>query len=386
MNQALKHWREAATLILAARNGNTVLNRTPLPLLEEKSPSWPLKSAYDYEVLLLKRSKTSSFMPSAHVFPGGLIDSSDFSSEWIEVFSNYKKSPHFGLGLVKQHPSSRAPIFATDRTSFGSPIPGEVAFRICAIRETFEESGILLVLPKGSERTPSQEVTKTVHFDDHQLSAWRLRIQENPSQFIHMCQELHCMPNIWALHEWSNWLTPVTGRSVMSRRYDTAFFMCCLQDQPHTLDDQKEVTSFQWSTPTEIIENFQSQNLWIAPPQGYELSRMARLPSLRELHQFSVDRALEGCERLMPMVIVTSDRYIQILPGDELYPEEPDLTGKKEFVLSPDVLLKSGSRLHRIEHRDRHTMNIYVNIEPKYKHIHPLTVKLNNRTKCWSQL
>ncbi|XP_078527658.1 acyl-coenzyme A diphosphatase NUDT19-like [Lissotriton helveticus] len=244
MNQALKHWREAATLIVAARNGNTVFKRAPLPFLEEKGPSWPLKSAYDYEVLLLKRSKTSSYMPSAYVFPGGCIDSSDFSSEWIEVFSNYKKSPNFGLGLVKQDPRSRPPIFATDRMMFGSPIPGEVAFRICAIRETFEESGILLVLPKGSERTPSQELTKTVHFDDYQLSAWRLRIQENPSHFIQMCQELHCLPNIWALHEWSNYLTPVTGRSVMRRRYDTAFFMCCLQDLPHTLEDQKEVTSF----------------------------------------------------------------------------------------------------------------------------------------------
>ncbi|KAJ1082849.1 hypothetical protein NDU88_003014 [Pleurodeles waltl] len=386
MNQALKHWREAATLILAARNGNTALKKTPLRHLEEKGPSWPLRRAYDYEVLLLKRSKTSSFMPNAHVFPGGLIDSSDFSSEWIEVFSNYKKSPNFGLGLVKQHPSTRAPIFATDRTKFGSPIPGEVAFRICAIRETFEESGILLVLPKDSEITPTQEVTRAVHLDDDKISTWRLRIQENPSQFIQMCHELHCMPNIWALHEWSNWLTPVSGRSVMTRRYDTAFFMCCLQDRPYTLDDQKEVTSFQWSTPSEIIANYQSQNIWIAPPQLYELSRMARLPSLLKLHQFSVDRALEGCERWMSLVIATPDQYIQILPGDELYPEEPDLTGEKKFVLSPDVLLKSVRRLHRIEHRDLHSMNIYVNIQPKYKHINPLTVNLNNCTGCYSQL
>ncbi|XP_069495157.1 acyl-coenzyme A diphosphatase NUDT19 [Ambystoma mexicanum] len=383
MNPMLKHWREAATLILAAniRTGNRVLKNN-LP----QTKGWPQNIDFDYDVLLLKRSQTSSFMPNAFVFPGGLVDPSDFSSEWMEVFAHHKEKPNFGLGLVKQHSTTRAPIFATDRATFGSPIPGEVAFRICAIRETFEESGVLLVVSDIFKPNVNHGLTKMMHFDTKEISTWRLKVQETPAKFIEMCQELNCMPNIWALHEWSNWLTPVSGRTVLSRRYDTAFYICCLADQPYTIDDQKEVTSFKWSTPSEVIENYESQKIWIAPPQYYELSRMARLPSLQELYQFCLDRALEGCERWMPFVVPAEDRYIQILPGDELYPEEPDWTGEKENVLAPDDLLKRSSKMNRVVHWGPYNMIIHANIEQKYKHIHPLIGNLYNHLDCSCKL
>lgn len=264
MNTNLKHWKEAATLILAAgqRLGPDGLSpRTPLavtsgsPLGSSHGRSYlPHKSCFDYDVLLLKRSSKSGFMPNAYVFPGGMVDSSDFSSEWLDIFKSFRNSPSFGLRRVKQPLETRPPIFATDRLKLGSPIPGEVAFRICALRETFEESGVLLVVSKREERGLLKSIetghasgqglpNKANELCINELSKWRTLVNQNPSNFIRMCRELEVLPNIWALHEWSNWLTPL-GRNT-ERRYDTAFFICCLQETPHTLQDEKEIVRFQ---------------------------------------------------------------------------------------------------------------------------------------------
>ncbi|KAM7406331.1 hypothetical protein PAMP_000714 [Pampus punctatissimus] len=326
MNTTLKHWKEAATLILAAGHklgADSLSSRTPLSGSYGGS-HLPHKSSFDYDVLLLKRSSKSGFMPNAYVFPGGMVDSSDFSSEWLDIFKSFRNSPNFGLRSVKQSAESRPPIFATDRLKLGSPIPGEVAFRICALRETFEESGLLLVVSKTEEKSlleSTEEKCTTdqiLHYKANELCSselkkWRALVNQNPSNFIRMCRELEVLPNIWALYEWGNWLTP-SGRYGVSR-FDTAFFICCLQEIPHTLQDQKEIVHFQWSTPSEVLQSYQARELWIAPPQFYELSRMCRFPLLNDLHNFSSQRATEGCEQWLPVVVLKDEHYISLLPG-----------------------------------------------------------------------
>lgn len=263
MNTALKHWKEAATVILAAgtkykRSVESLWRETPALGSDLPNQNPLLKPAFDYEVLLLKRSGKSGFMPNAYVFPGGLVDPSDFSSEWLEVFKAFRHLPQFGIATVKQPRETRPPIFATDRKQLGSPIPGDVAFRICAVRETFEESGVLLVVPSEKADTLSTDHHAGVNdtsdncatrlaltalsdrWDKSLIAEWRSLVLENPCNFILMCRELECLPNIWALHEWGNWLTP-TGGSPQQRRYDTAFYLCCLKDIPDTLQDQKEI-------------------------------------------------------------------------------------------------------------------------------------------------
>ncbi|KAM6058158.1 acyl-coenzyme A diphosphatase NUDT19 [Chlamydotis macqueenii] len=368
MNSRLRHWREAATLLLAAG--------TPARL-----PRSPL-GAFDYELLLLQRSSRSGFMPSAHVFPGGLVEAADFSADWLGLLPAL---PQCGLGLVKPPPlgSSRAPLFATDRERLGSPLPGEVAFRICAIRETFEEAGILLLAPgrgpaaAGSEPPPTLPAERLLSAAE--LSEWRRRVQEDPACFLQLCRHLRCVPNIWALHEWSNWLTPVSRTGGGGRRYDTAFYLCCLEKQPpRTSQDDREVTAFLWASPPKAIEHFKSQEIWFAPPQFYELCRLCNFSSLRELHKFSSDRALEGCERWLPVTLTASDGYMQLLPGDELYPEDPDYTGEKKIIMSTDKkvedLMKEGSMFHRIVIKNLNSFAVYVNIEAKYKHMNPLMI------------
>ncbi|NXH20382.1 NUD19 protein, partial [Bucco capensis] len=134
----------------------------------------------------------------------------------------------------------------------------------------------------------------------------------------------------------------------------------------------------QWSSPPEAIECFKSQEIWIAPPQFYELCRLCNFSSLCELHNFSSDRALEGCERWMPVTLNASDGSIHLLPGDELYPEDPDYTGEKKINMSTDKkigdLMKEGSVFHRMVMKNINNFAIYVNVQAKYKHMNPLMI------------
>ncbi|RVE74726.1 hypothetical protein OJAV_G00024730 [Oryzias javanicus] len=376
MNTALKHWREAATLILAAGHrlgADTLSSRTPLSVSPPSGSSsarahLPLSSRFDYDVLLLKRSAKSGFMPNAYVFPGGALDSSDFSSDWLDVFSSFSNSPNFGLRESKQLVETRPAIFATDRLKLGSPIPGEVALRICALRETFEESGVLLVLPKTEvaslEQPYHSKPYKVPQFSESELSQWRTLVNQNPTNFIRMCRELEVLPNIWALHEWANWLTPVARYG--QRRFDTAFFLCCLQETPHTIQDEKEIVHFQWSTPSEILQSYQQRQMWIAPPQFYELSRMCCLPRLDDLHSFAYQRAIEGCEQWLPVTFLENEHYISLLPGDKQYPQ--DTSGLTEADRTPE----NGSALHRMRIEDSYTTTLQITIKPKYKHLLPV--------------
>ncbi|AWP01802.1 putative nucleoside diphosphate-linked moiety X motif 19 mitochondrial [Scophthalmus maximus] len=393
MNTNLKHWREAATLILAAgrRLGAGMLpSRTPesaaagSPVADSCGRSHlPPSAAFDYRTLLLKRSSKSGYMPSAYVFPGGKVDSSDFSSDWLDIFESFADFPNFGLRCVRQPAGTRPPIFATDRRELGSPVPGEVALRICALRETFEESGVLLTVPKPEEgrlikgigdrgATDRARHCEVNGMHSGELHRWRSLVIQNPSNFARMCRELEVLPNIWALHEWSNWLTP--ERKDLATRFDTAFFLCCLQETPQTLQDRKEIERFQWSTPSEVLQSFQAQELFIPPPQFYELSRLCRFPSLNDLHNFASQRATKGCERWMPIFSIEDDQHISLIPGDKLYPLG---TSEKTQVEGP----LDDSALHRMVFSNPYTINLQITIKPKFNHLLPVLEPASSKSQ-----
>ena len=70
----------------------------------------------------------------------------------------------------------------------------DVGFRINAIRECFEETGILLHL-SIDEKVKAEEIAK-----------WRPIVHSDASQFLPMCRQLKIVPDVWSLVEWSDWL------------------------------------------------------------------------------------------------------------------------------------------------------------------------------------
>lgn len=108
---------------------------------------------FDYNVLLLKRSKNMKSWPGLHVFPGGKLDEPyDTTYKWLDVFFDAKKTV-----TIKSEPTLLRRLFKgfINENSIGNSLeynnnqrtfqlPNELSYRLCAIRETFEETGKFL--------------------------------------------------------------------------------------------------------------------------------------------------------------------------------------------------------------------------------------------------
>ncbi|XP_052061517.1 acyl-coenzyme A diphosphatase NUDT19-like [Mytilus californianus] len=334
MATILKHWREAATLIIAAKSKN-------------------IANKYSYEILMLKRSGKSKFMPSLSVFPGGVAEDADFSPEWVDVFSSLGNDVWSQTFAHFAKVGKGPPMFSRQRDDHYSKIPSEVAFRICAIRETFEECGILLTRSSNDNKihtlTESSSISKnygkTGNIAISDFETWREKVDKDATQFIKMCQEFDMVPDIWSLTEWSNWLTPVSLARRSSgtdegskRRYDTAFFLCLLDTVPDAMHDDKETVHLQWSPPDELIKSHLESKVKLAPPQIYEICRFLNFKDMEELNEFCLTRIDKRVTRNFPVPAICDDGIFVLYPGDDLYPEDPDVYGAKEPLIIQETL------------------------------------------------
>ena len=159
-------WREASTLIivthtsLAQKIAPSTDGDQKIIVISEFEPSIDddklSSSSYDdsdYRILEVKRSSSSSFMASAHVFPGGAIEKSDFSPKWWQIFSQFgldkkKLTEQMKIRIPGARPSIlEEPLIVKSMKDTGQwtedHLSPDIAFRIAAIRETFEETGKL---------------------------------------------------------------------------------------------------------------------------------------------------------------------------------------------------------------------------------------------------
>lgn len=104
---------------------------------------------FDYNVFLLKRSRNMRSWPGAHVFPGGVIDDKiDTTTRWLDILLDSQSSSKLKENLSLSNTYFKAFInnnsmgSATNQKNFAAlKLPNEIAYRLCAIRETFEETG-----------------------------------------------------------------------------------------------------------------------------------------------------------------------------------------------------------------------------------------------------
>ncbi|XP_008054829.1 nucleoside diphosphate-linked moiety X motif 19 [Carlito syrichta] len=128
----------------------------------------------------------------------------------------------------------------------------------------------------------------------------------------------------------------------------------------------------QWLSPSEATESFFSKDIWLAPPQFYEIRRLENFASLSDLHKFCLDRVLEGVERWLPITLVTADGMLQLLPGDDLYLEDSNyLENFMSTEKKIEEIMKEGKKFHRVVIRNRHLYDIHVTVQSKYKHVYP---------------
>ena len=112
-----------------------------------------------------------------YVFPGGLIEKhADFSNDWMELFKQSFVKFGTDFTTLVNIKGPRPPVLKKSTTD----VPREVAFRICAIRETFEESGVLLL--KSFSDVHQGEISMDI------IQNWKKRVHQDPNEFLVLCR------------------------------------------------------------------------------------------------------------------------------------------------------------------------------------------------------
>ena len=259
-----------------------------------------------FQVYLLRRRDGAGFMPGTHVFPGGIVDPEDYGSDpWANhldmVFD------HIGQSLGAHTLSARDIL----------------PFIVAAIRETFEEAGVLLA---------SGEQSRIRDLDA--LLDQRRRDQLGPGWLRTHLREKGGKLAVSRLHRWSHWITPPP----MKRRFDTRFFLAPMPENQTCRPDQKETTHGRWITPRDALAGNLSGEIPLSPPTLVTLHDLQRFPSLESLMTAASHR-LWGSP-IEPRVIPLERGVMIIEPWDPMY-EEDTIRIKKSaleaYLLGPEV-------------------------------------------------
>lgn len=114
-----------------------------------------------------------------------MTDNADFSPEWKEIYAQNTEWQST-LDSLPKSLDAHPPIYIRPRNA---AIPPEIGFRICAIRETFEESGVLLLKKNNSPIKNSMALYgNNLSLAVSELQKWRKIVHEDASQFLRLCR------------------------------------------------------------------------------------------------------------------------------------------------------------------------------------------------------
>jgi len=248
------------------------------------------------ETLMLQRNFESAFVPGVHVFPGGTLDEEDDSP---------------ALHAYCDGPDDAA---ASRMLGMGK---GGLAYWIAAIRELFEEAGVLLAREPGGALVSLADEPKAAR-----LRRARKEAESGARSFgsIVAAEELRLAAD--QLTYFSRWITPEGA----VRRYDTRFFYAVAPADQVAEHDNREAIAHEWARPADLLEREARGECKMRTPTSHTLRRFAAFDTVAALAA-SVQIADEP-QAITPRV-ARSGRVV--VPGEPGYEEAASAEGRGEW-------------------------------------------------------
>lgn len=195
------------------------------------------------ETLFILRSSNLEFVPRAQVFPGGRIDDDDASPLWDKLSDVSQVTATETMGVA---------------TAAGFP---SRAFMVGAIREVFEETGVLLgVDPHGLSK----------------LSRHREALRRGRVEFSRLIEESGLHLGLGGLVPFARRITPKGPH----KRYDTFFFAASAPPDAHAEAAPDEVSSLEWVRPMVALSRADTERAYILPPTRTALMILDGCPTV----------------------------------------------------------------------------------------------------------
>jgi 8-oxo-dGTP pyrophosphatase MutT (NUDIX family) len=230
------------------------------------------------EVFLVKRHIKSNVLGGAFVFPGGKVDKLD---------AELDTALHIDQPLLDLHTALNEPDI-DHATAAG--------LYIAAVREVFEESGVLFAHGAGlAHASRATGMLRQGHAFAAVLAGMQLRLQTS------------------SLTPWSRWITPITP-SVMNKRFDTRFFVAAVPAGQVAVHDNFEATESVWLRPRAALEQHRDGLIEMAPPQIMTLAHLSRFEDVQAAMAFARSRVPPV---IQPHAIDIDGTRVICYPGDE---------------------------------------------------------------------
>jgi 8-oxo-dGTP pyrophosphatase MutT (NUDIX family) len=249
-----------------------------------------------FEVLMMQRNFKSVFMPGMHVFPGGAVDRHDSSAEIAALCT----------GLDDVVASRKLGI---ER--------GGLAYWVAAIRESFEEAGILLACNDRGDIVTLDDAVRAQRFH-----AYRSRVEHGEHPLSDMLRNEGLQLPLHHMTYFSHWITPLGA----PRRYDTRFFVAAAPEAQQPLHDNRETINHVWVRPAAALDKNKQKQFDMRTPTVHTLRLFAEHDNVVSL--------IKGLQALgdIPVIeprIAKSGR--RVLPGDPEYEAAGTAAGRGRF-------------------------------------------------------
>lgn len=252
-----------------------------------------------FQIYLLQRNAKSSFMGGLYVFPGGVLDPED-----RDLFT-WRRRVDSGAAEVLR------------RLGGGIAYEEVLAYGVAAVRETFEEAGVLLARP---EKDPAESDARDRACDRFN-GGFREKIVSEKRLLAFR-----------RLHRWAHWVTPQR----MKRRYDTRFFLSVLPPGQQCRPDRREMVRGVWLGPREGLAANMEGRIPLSPPTLISLQELAGFRKMAELENALASRGWGAA--LHPRLVPLNKGALIIEPWDPAYRREiapPDERALEAALLPP---------------------------------------------------
>ena len=230
---------------LATRLADLAAGRITPAAARDAATVMVLRSAPDggpgVEVLMLRRTAAMKFAPGAYVFPGGSVDPADYGAE---VGWQGPTAAEFGDRLGASPEVARALVCA-------------------AVRETFEESGVLLAGAPGEEPLAAPSGAS--------WEADRMAVASGTLTLAELLSRRGLVLRADLLVPWARWITP-EGEP---RRFDARFFAAALPDGQQAVGHEAEADHVAWLRPADAISSAKAGQMSLLPPTATTLNEFA---------------------------------------------------------------------------------------------------------------
>ena len=237
------------------------------------------------EVLLLRRNRSAGFVPGAYVFPGGRVDGSDATEELLT----------FVDGLTPEEAANRLELVDGD--------PPAIAYYLAALREAFEETGIL-VGPNARGLEPATAA------EDKRVDETRDELMENRISFAQVLEQLACRIDGASIEYLAHWITP----KAEPRRYDTRFFAAKVREGATPIVDAREMTDAVWITSEAALARCDEGTLPMIFPT---IRTLEQLRGYRTTDEALASLAGRSVRTIMPTLVITENGVRLELDEDE---------------------------------------------------------------------